>query len=164
MMSLRRLAADRAGSSAAEMVMVMPLLLFMMFGTFELGNYFLSEHVVQKAVRDASRYASRLPMSSYPACIPSADAEEDIQQIARTGDPDGTDERLAGWTDNSMTDVELTCYPIGTYRGIYADFADGVPVITVTATVPYSSLFATMGLGSPSLTLRAASEAAVFGA
>ena len=59
MRTVRRLAADRAGSAAAEMALVLPLLLVIMFGTFELGHFFYSEHIVQKAVRDAARYASR---------------------------------------------------------------------------------------------------------
>ena len=60
-----RLASDRSGTSAVEMAMATPLLLVLLIGTFELGYYFLSEHVVQKAVRDAARYAARLPSSDF---------------------------------------------------------------------------------------------------
>src|SRR5687767_4506400 len=98
MRSSIRLACDRAGTAAAEMALSLPLLLILLFGSFELGYYFLSEHVVQKAVRDAARYASRLPMSSYPSCDPvtgvTAAAREDIQKLARTGHPEGTTARL----------------------------------------------------------------------
>lgn len=163
---LRRLAADRAGSSAAEMALVMPLLLILMFGTFELGYYFLSEHVVQKSVRDAARYAARLPMTSYPSCVPTADAEAKIQRVARTGRPDdgGASQRLQGWTANSMTTVTLSCEATGTYTGIYVEFPTGVTKVRVSASVPYPTLFGTMGLGVPSLQLNAASESAVYGA
>lgn len=166
MTDLRRLAADRAGSSAAEMALVMPLLLIMMFGTFELGHYFLSEHVVQKAVRDAARYAARLPLASYTGCPPNVvdPALTRIQKVARTGLPDGTVQRLQGWSADTMTTVTLTCTPTGTYTGIYLQFPTGVPVVTVTATVPYPSLFGTLGLGNPSLMLNAASQSAVYGA
>ena len=165
MISVVRLASDRIGSAAAELALVMPLLLALMLGGFELGNYFLSEHVVQKAVRDASRYAARLPMTSYPACSPTEDAEADIQRLARTGTPEeGGAVRLFGWTDNSTVTVALICDPSGTYTGLYSEFPDGVPVVTVTARVPYPPFFGVLGLSSSTLNLNAASQAAVFGA
>ena len=91
------LLADRSGSSAAEMALVTPLLLVLMFGTFELGYFFLSEHVVQKAVRDAARYAARLPMASYPSLHgPPRTPKRQSGKVARTGRPDGTVAAAAG--------------------------------------------------------------------
>ena len=148
------------------MAMVLPLLLALLFGTFELGNYFLAEHVVQKAVRDAARYAARLPMINYTGCPSNVvdPALTKIQKVARTGLPDGTVQRLEGWTADTMTTVTLTCTATGTYTGIYTQFPTGVTVIEVKATVPYPSLLGTMGIGMPSLTLGAASQSAVYGA
>lgn len=162
----RRLAPDRTGSSATEMALVMPLLLILMFGTFELGYYFLSEHVLQKSVRDAARYAARLPMTSYPSCAPTTDAQTRIQRMARTGRPDdgGAAQRLQGWSANNMTTVTLSCEATGTYTGIYIEFPTGVTKVRVSASVPYPTLLGTMGLGVPSLQLNAASESAVYGA
>lgn len=171
MMANARLFLDRTGSAAAEFALILPMLLVLMFGTFELGHFFLSEHVVQKSVRDAARYAARLPMASYPGCDPTPEVEEQIQRIARAGDPDGdwdndgtADQRLQGWTDDTMTTVTLTCDTSGTYTGMYTGFPTGVPVITVSAQVPYPTLFSTLGLGTGSFNLRAESQAAVFGA
>lgn len=146
------------------MALSLPLLLALLYGSVELGYYFMSEHVVQKGVRDAARYAARLPMSDYPSCSPTADAELRIQRVARTGAPDGTTSRLSGWTEDSMTTVTMTCDTSGTYSGLFDDFPDGVPVITVDASVPYPSLFGMVGLPNPSLTLNAENQAAVFGA
>ena len=56
---LRALLASDDAAAAAEMALVVPLLVILMFGSFELGRYFLDEHVVVKAVRDGARYASR---------------------------------------------------------------------------------------------------------
>lgn len=165
MRKLPRLAADDRASAAAEMALTLPLLLVLLFSPFELGNYFMAEHVVEKATRDAARYASRLPIDSYPACVPTATAEQQIQRVARTGRPDGTaTARLGGWTADSMTSVTLVCDTSGTYTGIYSvyPFPDGVPVVTVAATVPYNSLLGALGLGNPTLTLRARSQAAVY--
>lgn len=161
---INRLAADRSGSSAAELALALPLLLVLIFGTFDLGYYFMSEHVVQKGVRDAARYASRLQMGNFPSCAPTAGAEAQIQRVARTGQPDGTTSRLLGWTADNMTTVTLTCDTSGTYTGIYTDFPGGVPVITVSAAVPYPTLFGMLGLGTFSMMLNAQSQSAVFGA
>lgn len=148
------------------MALVMPLLLILMFGTFELGYFFLSEHVLQKSVRDAARFAARLPMTSYPGCSPTADAEARIQRMARTGRPDdgGASQRLQGWSANNMTTVTLTCTATGTYTGIYVEFPTGVTKVRVSASVPYPTLFGMMGLGASTLQLNAASESAVYGA
>ncbi len=161
----RSLIADSRASAATEMALVAPFLVLLMLGSVDLGNYLLSEHAVQKGVRDAARYASRLPITEYPACVPSSSAETQIQKVARTGEPDGTTARLVGWTDDTMTNVTVVCSPVGTYTGIYSvyPFPDGVPVITVSAAVPYESLFGVIGLGSVSLTLNAESQSAVFG-
>ena len=170
MISLARLRRDCSGSAAAEMALVTPLLLVLLAATFELGNYFRSEHVVQEAVRDAARYAARLQMTNYPSCVPTATAVQQIQRVAKSGDPDGDfdndgtqDRRLPGWTADNQVTVAMAC-TTGTYTGIYTEFPNGAPVVTVTAAVPYPTLFGILGLGSSTLTLNARSEAAVIGA
>jgi len=165
---------DTTASSAAEMAQVFPILVTLLFGAVEVGNYFLSEHVVEKAVRDAARYAGRLPIADFDCTTGSetvaTDAKQQIQRLARYGDPDETDPtqaRLPGWTDDDMADVSLTCDKDTTHsyvnNGLYVDFADGVPVVTVSAVVPYPTLFGTLGLGSPTINLNATQQAAVFG-
>ena len=43
---IRNFASDSNGAAAAEMALVMPLLLIIMFGAMELGKFFLDQHVV----------------------------------------------------------------------------------------------------------------------
>lgn len=159
-----RLIADRKGSAAAEMAMVLPILLVLIFGAFELGNYFMSEHVVTKSVRDASRYAARLPVTSFDCATETMNDPTPVQRLARTGDPNGTTPRLVDWTADNMTSVKVSCDTSGTFAGIYTEFPMGVPVVTVSATVPYSTLFGMMGLGATTLYLNASQQAAVIGA
>src|SRR6059058_2189248 len=66
--TLIRLLRDEAANAAAEMAMVTPLLLVLMLGCTELGNYFWNEHTLLKAVRDGARYAARQGFSNYPDC------------------------------------------------------------------------------------------------
>lgn len=157
------------GTAAAEMALITPMMIALMFGSFELGNYFLSEHVVVKAVRDGARYAGRLSFDEYD-CVNSANAARDdkIQNVVRTGQvtemsPD--EPRLRGWTnaiEDSTITVNVAC-SAATTGGIYKDKTGGAPVVTVTASVPYDSLLGIVGLANPSLTLNATAQATVNG-
>lgn len=167
---LSRLLSDCSAAAAVEMALVVPLLLGLMFGSVDLGNYFLSEHVVDKAVRDAARYAARLPFTDFDCTSGTMTDPSTVQKLARTGDPAGTTARLPGWTSDTMTTVTVSCDTDTSHTyvngGIYADFPNGgeAPTVTVSATVPYNALFGIIGLGSATFNLNAASQAAVIGA
>jgi hypothetical protein len=95
--------------------------------------------------------------------------QQKVQRMARFGDPDATSgSRLFGWTADNMTTVTLACDTDASHpyvnKGVYTEFPAGVPVVTVTASVPYPTLFGIIGFGTTSLTLNAQSQAAVFGA
>jgi Flp pilus assembly protein TadG len=163
MSPLSRLLRHTDGVAAAEMALVTPLLLTLMFGSFELGNYFLSEHVVVKSVRDGARYAGRLSFTEYDCSAPSSNAIDQIRNVTRTGQvASGGTERLTGWTSPTTITVSVACSSTTT-GGIYKDKTGGAPVVTVSASVPYSSLLGTIGLANPSLTLNAKSQSAVNG-
>jgi Flp pilus assembly protein TadG len=164
MMRLTHLFLDRTAAAAVEMALVLPILLVLIFGAVELGNYFLAEHVVSKGVRDASRYAARLPLSNFDCGSGTMTNPTPVQRLARTGQPDGTTARLVDWTTDNMTSVTVTCDTSGTYGGIYSEFPMGVPVVTVSATVPYATLFGMAGLGPTTLNLNASQQAAAAGA
>jgi Flp pilus assembly protein TadG len=163
----RRALACRRGSAAVEMAIIAPMLLILMFGAADLGNYFLSEHAVVNGVRDGARYASR----SYPVgCAAVTDDSGTVatatKNLTRTNSVDGTGAaRLVGWTDNGTITVSVACDTSTSYAGgIYAASSTGVPVVTVTATVPYTSLFKAFGLTNTTINLNASAQAAVVGA
>lgn len=179
--------ASSTGSAAAEMALVTPLLLTLMFGSFELGNYFLDNHALQKGVRDGARYAARLPISSYNCPSGSATGSitsnaNQVVSVTRTGIPypdsttPKTQARLQYWTDkdwNSGVDtvkIDVTCQPVSSYPGIYVGISGDIPVVTVTATVTYKPLFSQLGWkmgknggGSNSINLNARSQAVAIG-
>ena len=166
---------NQHGAAAAEMAMVLPLLLVLMFGSFEVGRFFLDEHVVLKAVRDGARYAARQDFTDYtcPSTV-SSGVETDIRNIVRYGKRTVTSAdqpRLPYWgATNSggaqTVTVTLTCPTSldGTeaHKGIY-QFRANVPVVTVHATVQYNSLFGLLNLGSGNFNLTAESQSAVMG-
>jgi Flp pilus assembly protein TadG len=163
---LLSLTRSQSGSAGAEMALVMPLLLLLMFGSFELGNYFYSEHVVAKAVRDGARFASRSFSLDASCSTPPIGVVTSTKEVTRTGQVSGGSARLAGWTNAARVTVTLTCATSGGYvnNGIYKGLTGGIRVVKVTAAVPYTSLFATLGLtDGDSLMLNASSEAPVMG-
>lgn len=161
----------RSGSAAVEMALVTPLLLTLMFGSFELGNYFLDNHVIAKAVRDGARFAARQSFSNYSSCsgAPAGTVTTQTKNLVRTGRiSSGGNPRLPGWTNADTTIfITVSCNTNGNggagFTGIYTNIATGAPVVTVTAAVPYTSLFGALGFNAGSLTLNARSQASVMG-
>lgn len=169
------LTRSTSGTAAAEMALVSPLLIILMFGAFELGNYFLSEHVVVKAVRDGARYASRLNFSNYPCTgasannTPSGTVVDDTRNLVRTGQvASGGTARLTNWSSGTTITVSYDCIAAGSaspsYTGIYLG-KSFVPVVRVSVqSLDYYSLFNNVGLSSSTLTLNAEAKSAVMGA
>jgi len=164
----------RRGAAAAEMALVTPLLVGILFGSVELGRYFLDQHVVVKAVRDGARYAARRDFADYAACsgAPGGTVAADTRNLVRTGRvAAGGIARLGYWPNTSPygITISVSCAPTvssptpGAYGGIYENMDTGAPVVTVTASVPYQSLFGTLGMSNGTLTLNATSQAAVMG-
>lgn len=156
---------DRQGTAGAEMALVTPLLLILMMGTFELGNYFMNEHILVKAVRDGARFAARQNFSNYDACggSPGGTVVVDTQALVMTGLLSGGTNKLRNWTATTVS-VTMDCTTMGnTIAGIYRGRATGAPRVTVTASVPYQSVLASYGFTGIGLNLNASQNAAVMG-
>ena len=165
---LARLLRQETGAAAAEMAMVAPLLITLMFGSMEIGHYFYSQHVVVKAVRDGARFAARQSFADFtcPGATIGGNVVIDTQRLTRTNTVDGSGaSRLAGWTNDASVTVTAACVDnsSGTYVTPYADGLGDIPTVTVTAIVPYSSLFKVIGFNSIGLQLQATERAVVMG-
>jgi Flp pilus assembly protein TadG len=173
MQILASLCQDRKGAAAAEMALVLPFLIALMFGAFELGHFFWSEHKVVKAVRDGARFAGRQPFTKFSCSSSniivgsgnnSADTTtiNQIKNLTRTGNVAGSGNPLVrGWTNAQIT-VSVGCPSTTLTTGIYKGMANA-PRVTVSAAVPYPSLFGSLGFNALSLNLNARSQAAVMG-
>lgn len=174
---LRTLIRNVSGAAAAEMMLVTPMLIILMFGSAELGNYFVTEHAVTKQVRDGARYASRLTLADDYECSTSdltkvfkdGDAEANIIKVTKTGavtgdgSPRFADAFWAACGAAEPVAVAVRCVPKTGYGGIYTGLSGDIPVVSVSANVAYSSLFSTLGFNTTSLCMRAESEGAVAG-
>jgi len=172
-----RLVKSQEATAAAEMALVTPLMIILMFGAFELGNYFLTEHVVAKAVRDGARYASRMAFTNYSCTSASTGTAANdpvltnTRNLVRTGQiASGGTVRLREWQDSgtiSTITVSYDCVDVTSGTPAYAGLYDGlnyVPVVRVAVTnLGYESLFNSIGFDSATLSLNAESEATVAG-
>ena len=173
MMRLPNLLRHDGGAAAAEMMMVLPFLLVLLFGSAELGNYFLDEHGLVKQVRDGARYAARLPLEANYTCPSTVapDAETLIENVTKTGTVDGTGTgrfSTAYWGRNCSgvaqpITVTIRCVSEDDYSGIYSSLDGDIPVVKVSAAIGYRSVLGALGLPTANLCLRAESESAVIG-
>lgn len=180
---LRQLRADATAAAAVEMALVAPLLLIIMFGSVELGNYFLDEHDLVKSVRDGARFAARQDFSNYTACSGSlptpgtaGSAFENTKLIVQKGTLDSTaSDLLPNWPSATFT-ASVSCVAsaggqnmLGIYTGRLGGTCNGssasgcAQVITVNASLNYRSILGSFGFSGRGLTLNASSQAAVTG-
>ncbi|MDP3676140.1 MAG: pilus assembly protein [Novosphingobium sp.] len=152
---LRAFCRDDRGAAAAEMALVLPMLMALLFGGMEGGNFFWREHQVVKAAREGARFASRQPLSGFDCTDGSIDAAVvDVATIAAV-----TKANLVG--DADVT-VSVGACVVDSQRGIYATQPNGAPVVTVTVQMAYQGLFATM-IFDEQMTLGASAQSAVMG-
>ena len=163
-------ARDHSGAAAAEMALILPLVLALLFTTFEGSYYMICEHRVVKGVRDAARYAARLDLSNYtcPGGIFSGSAAKktEIQNLARTGqlNPDSTTLAAAAkiWgNDPNQVTVAVTC--TANQGGIYVATGGNAPQVRISTRVAYQSIMGTLGFTNATIYIGAAAQSPVIG-
>ncbi len=172
MRSLRSLVRHQGATVDAEMALMLPFLLALGTGAAELGNYFLDEHRLVKAVRDGARYAARQDFSNFSSCTSSpsdvsSTLADQVKQIVRTGQVSGGTDQLANWSSATFS-VQMSCnttYGSQTMGGIYTIHNNGeAPVVIVTATVPYQPIaISGFGFNASGYSLYAQQQAPVVG-
>lgn len=165
-------AFGQRGAAAAEMALVTPLLLTILIGSVELGNYFYNEHILVKAVRDGARYAARQDWSYYGCSgAPTGTVEADTKTLVKTMLKAGGNNRVPGIDDTEIT-LTTSCATTAqddssateNMSGIYRGRANGAPVVTVTASMPYTPVIgAAFGFSGAGARLNASQQAAVMG-
>lgn len=171
---LPRLCSDCRGNAAAELALVAPLLLIIMLGCTELGNYFWNEHTLLKAVRDGARYAARQSFTNYNTCAPdpgtdlsSSTVGTNTQLIVQKGSLDSTQpDLLPNWSTATfkLTCISKTTAGGQTMGGVYQNNSIGGQLVAVEATLTYRPIIAVaLGFSGVGKQLYAQSQAAVTG-
>lgn len=166
MIGWRSFQACRNGAAAAELALLLPLMVVMLFGAIEVSYYFYNQHQVIKGLRDGARYASRQSFAEINctgSSIPS-DLVNDIKEVTRTGQISGGTSRVPGWVNDQIT-VGLDCAGSGgtaITTGIYSSEPDA-PIVTISTTLQYQALFEGVGILNSSYSHSASHQAAVMG-
>ena len=155
------LCRDQNGAAAAEMALIIPLALALIFTTFEGAYYMICEHRVVKGVRDAARYAARLDLSNY-ACPGGtfSGSTATVQNLARTGVLSGGSPAVSGWVNSDVT-IAVTC--LSGQGGIYAATSGNAPRVKVSTRLAYPSLMGSMGFSPATIYIGAAAQSPVIG-
>lgn len=166
----RELASDGRAAAAVEMALVAPLLLILMLGSTEVGNYFMNEHSLLKAVRDGARFAARQSFTWYSGCSGQPDTDNVVvptQNVVMYGYLSGSSVLTPNITASDIS-VTTQCFTgsVGgqTMSGLYKNRANGAQIVTVAARVTYRPILATaFGFSGFNRHLNATSQAAVTG-
>lgn len=170
MTMLRRFLSCTRGAAAAEMALITPLAVGIIFTSVEAGHYFYQQHQVIKGVRDGARFAARQSFddincrSGTPSTIPT-DVATQIRNITRTGQLSSGTPRILSWQD-SDTVLSVTCPAVGTIAESQTGIFDGTepaPQINIVATVSYDAFFNGLGVITDNFTLRGQQQAVVMG-
>lgn len=173
-MSGRPFLSDRSGGAGAEMALILPVLLILLFGGFEAGHFVWTEHKLVEAVRDGARFAARMPIDQ--ACdggtsVLSSTKAAEIRLLTRTGQIANTAAmpKVPGWTDGEVS-VTVNCdsfVDTGIYTALGSDSSGTAlkgPVVTVSAlNVNYPSLLHGLGILNSTVQISASTNAAVIG-
>ena len=163
------LVSDRHGNAAVEMALVAPLLLILMLGCTELGNYYWNEHTLLKAVRDGARFAARQSFTNYTGCSgsPGGTVAADTKNVVMYGAlAAGTKTLTPNITAANITVTQSCATTSGgqTMQGVYRGDTNGAHVVAVEATVTYRPIIAyALGFSGVGYQLYAQSQAAVTG-
>ena len=144
--SLIRLTRDGRGNAVVEFALVLPLLLLLFTGITEIGRAYYQANAVEKGLRAGALFAGR---NSFPL---TGQVRTMVANLVKTGTLDGSGPYLvSGWADvNADLNIDDTLtFPV--------DATTTIPVVRVTATVPFDPLIPGMltlvGLGDVTIQL-----------
>ncbi len=152
---LRSLTCSKSGAASVEFaLMVFFILIPFLLGLFEIGRALQHHHVVSKSVRDAARYAARIPgyspatpFESTPCAETTGDAG-DVKDLAMYGkvNPNSDPPLLGYWTAYSTVCID------GPFNVPVVEPVSGTTlntnVVRVRAAVPFEDVGLLTALGT----------------
>jgi len=136
---------DESGVTVVEFAIMLPVLILLVSGMVEVGRAYVQAIAVQKGVRAGALFAARAdtPLSAVD--------KQRAENLVRTGSVDGSGAYLVSGFGKAGANVDVAT--IGTFTVGEQD----LPVIRVTAQVPFDPVFPNMfhylGFGSHVITV-----------
>ena len=163
--TLKELPGDREGAALVEFTVLMPMLLLLLAGFIEFGIAIQQYHLVQKSMRDATRYLARVPhdkstLFDATSCNAAPTGEVlKAKNLVIYGNVAGTGTaKLADWTYDDICVTGPTSQTV-TFNTVSTD----VYVVGMSTAVPYTDLGFLSILGLTGFTLRGSHEQAFIG-
>lgn len=161
----RRFLQCTLGAAAAEMALIVPLAVLILFTTLEAGHWLYTQHQVVKGLRDGARYAARQSFDdvncrSGPTI--STAVVDSTKELTRTGELSGGAPRVSGWDAADIT-VTVTCPTAAEAQTGIFDAGEPAPQVNVATSFGYDSLFNGLGVITDSVNLVGEQQAVVMG-
>lgn len=140
--SAKHLWLDRRGAQIAELAIILPAVLILLFGMFDFAFLLYQKQLVTKSVQDAARFAARsTTVISNGVCPPSSagwsSTVAQAQQIAIRGTSNGA-VMLSNFSANDVT-VSVSC-PAAGIMNTSNPVSGTIPIVTVSAQIQARSL------------------------
>ncbi len=148
----------RSGASMVEFAFALPIFVLLLLGVAEVGRAILHYHIINKALRDSTRYLGRVPVTC-PAVGAAAGSVDNVgnkttaTNLAMTGSLNGGSNLINYWTDPTTITVEVDCLDNSAAANLCgAEACAGnpvLPVVRMRADVVYQDLgfLSVFGLG-----------------
>ncbi len=148
----------RSGASMVEFGLALPIFVFLLLGVADVGRAIHHYHIINKALRDATRYLGRVPVTC-PAVGTAAGSVDNVgnqttaTNLAMTGSLIGGANLIDYWTDPTTITVDVDCLDNSAAANLCgAEACAGnpiLPVVRMRADVVYQDLgfLSVFGLG-----------------
>src|SRR6266700_1438969 len=149
-------ARDEDGLALIEGAIIVPVLCILLFGIYEFSWFFYQQHVISTVLRDAARYAARLPAACNSSSPDGPLVQAFAKNLATTGSINGGAARVRGWASAA---VRLDCrgYENSTEAGGLSSYRGGPVIYVMTASTrfrePTLGLFRVLGLPAPTISV-----------
>jgi hypothetical protein len=149
-------ARDEDGSALIEGAIAIPVLCVLLFGIYEFSWFFYQQHLISTGLRDAARYAARLPAACNSSSPDWLVVQALAKNLATTGSIQGGVARVTGWTSAA---VRLDCSGIENpiEAGGLSGYRGGPVIYVMTASTRFREstlgLFGFLGLPAPTISV-----------
>ena len=157
----------RSGASMVEFALALPIFVLLLLGVAEVGRAILHYHIINKGLRDSTRYLGRVPVTC-PAVGTAAGSVDNAANattatnLAMTGLLNGGSNLIDYWTDPATITIEVDCLDNSAGAnlcGVEACAGNPIlPVVRMRAAVVYQDLGFLSIFGVGALTFNADHE------
>ncbi|ESY41430.1 TadE/TadG family type IV pilus assembly protein [Mesorhizobium sp. RSR380A] len=155
----RRFRGDENGAALVEVALIVPLMLLLSAGVFELSNILNTRLLLEAGVEDGARYMARCNDTNWANCVTLG------TNLAVNGTVTGSIARVKGWTNGQVTVTKsfADAVDVSTGTELYLSSTSTVDVVEVSTSFPYSDLGLWSYLGFGALTITVSHQERVFG-